>query len=592
MSSPTAASGSNAPKENKATLSKQDLCLRYETIKTVLKVASLALFLAAVGSFTIFALSSFTGIHIINISSQLLFNSSVVFMGLSLVSTFAKTIISRFNKNPQVSEKITEFDLSDKQLTPNMFIKILDKYLSKSKALDTKYIGKIEKIELESGSKLVLKPDIHGDFTSLIKYLKTLQEKGYLDENFEVKEKYKDKIVIAFLGNYINKGKHSFKVLNLLMKLKMLNPNEVVLIRGKHENIDLSQDACIHKSEKHFYDSERLSKKLAKVFRTFPLSVLVSAKDKNNKYQYTCLTHRSLDPDIDLNELLNNPSERAEMLIEKDKKTTLSDRILNILPEHLRNKKNCDLIEEIIAIEAYIISQSEDNKSDVEKLLKVDKITKKRAKQILSILKVQDFLIKYSTLTKFYRKSDITSFSLGEISFSELAINNTTGGVILTPEFIKAYFEIVSDENRKIKTLRGVDHSYKHRKLEVDGKKGFIEILPAAGELKKLDKFRKPVDFAQLITVFPKVRDWKKRSLKRKRAEDITSIGNKKPFYVPKKPKSFYPPKKSKTSSSNQDRGAGTNAHKPPNTDTYLLPQIISFYRTARDIYSKIFSAN
>lgn len=486
---------------------------KYETIKKVLKISAIILGFAAIG-----CLSS---LLIYQISSDLLLGSIILSSASSIICLLTKCILSHFQS------RITK----PNNITPEEVIKSLDLYNSKFPYLDPKkYIGKIEKIDLEKDSKLIIKADLHGDFFSLIELLKNLQKQKILDQNLKVTKEYKDKIVIAFLGDYLDRGEYSFEIIDLLIKLKINNPNEFVLLKGNHENREVSS-VYIHNNERHFYQNKTLCEKLDRFFTTLPLSVLVGTKDTDNKYQYTLLTHGALDPDIDLNELLESRSSRSVMYIKNDKKACLSKRIQNLLPKDLKNKELSEIEPETRALEKYIKTLTNESLQEAKRLLKTSSLDKKKAKQILGILKVQDFLKTYSKYIEDSRKDNITSFSWGDISKNYSGINFARGaGICLTPELIKEYFRAVSLENRKIKALRA-GHAHQYKEFSINGKKGFIEILPVAGELKDYDPLRSPIDMSEMITIAPKVKEWKKQILSRARASDFTTVSSPKVFY-------------------------------------------------------------
>lgn len=487
---------------------------KYETIKKIITISAIIFGLVAVGSIaSIFAL---------NITSDLLIGSAVLSGVGTTTLLICKKTMSYFQSRLQQPSKIT----------PEEFLKTINQYNSKFKKLDAKkYLGKIEKIDLGKDSKLFLKADLHGDFYSLIKYIKTLQKQGILDQNYKISKEYKSKVVIAFLGDYLDRGKYSFEVLDFLMKLKINNPEEFVLLRGNHEDTRTSI-FYIHPQERHFYNTPTLIQKLEAFYTTLPLCVFIGAKDESNQYQYTCLTHGALDPDIDVNEVLDCRAKRAEMFIKKDKKATLSKRILKLLPNHLVGKNLTEITPSIKALNDFILNQSEDNLQKAKNELKIKNLDKKRAKQILSILKVQDVLIQYSVLIEDERKDGYTSFNWGDITKNCIKKSARGNGLCLSADFIKDYFRVVSIDNRKVKVLRA-GHAHCHKEFSYKDKKGFIEILPVAGELEGYDSYRSAKDISEMVTIFPKVKQWQKQMLTRKRSEEDTQISNLKPFYQP-----------------------------------------------------------
>jgi hypothetical protein len=503
---------------------------KYVTIEKILKIVATILIVFSVS----ILLSSF----IFDVSSMLLFSCEITLSASYFVISIGQILLKYFQSKIKRPNKITIETLIDSLKRYN------DKFLPLNK---NKYNGKIEKIDLEKGSKLILKADLHGDYFSLIEMLRALQKQGYLDENFNVKKEYKEKIIIAFLGDYIDRGENSFEIINLLAKLKINNPNEIILLKGNHEDLNISK-YYINDQEKHFYQNEQLCENLDKFFSSLPLAVLIGCKDENKKYQYTCLSHGAFDPDIDINKVLQKRSSRAVMYIKKDKKACLSKRLLNVLPKHLRNKDTKEIRHIIQALENYISEQSPFNLIKLKTFLKIQKIDKKKAKQILSILKVQDFLTNPNFLkapTNFnnynssniaqyienYRKEENSSFCWGDISKNLLGLNTKRGiALSFTPEFTKDYFRAISTENAKVKTLRA-GHAHFHRKFSINGKKAFIEILPVAGELNLYDTLRLPLDISEKITISPKVKNWTNQLLIRKRADTNTLLSEEKSFY-------------------------------------------------------------
>ena len=69
--------------------------------------------------------------------------------------------------------------------------------------------------------------DLHGDIESLIYILKDVKflEKAEKDEDF----------LMIFLGDYGDRGQYSAEVYYVILKLKLMFPDKIVLMRGNHE---------------------------------------------------------------------------------------------------------------------------------------------------------------------------------------------------------------------------------------------------------------------------------------------------------------------------------------------------------------------
>jgi serine/threonine protein phosphatase 1 len=71
--------------------------------------------------------------------------------------------------------------------------------------------------------------DIHGMFDSLANVLIGIDT--YLDDNKE------DDYKIIFLGDYIDRGPDSFKVVEHIRKMQLASPERIITLRGNHEQM-------------------------------------------------------------------------------------------------------------------------------------------------------------------------------------------------------------------------------------------------------------------------------------------------------------------------------------------------------------------
>lgn len=81
--------------------------------------------------------------------------------------------------------------------------------------------------------KVCIIGDIHSSLSSLCEILLDLKKKKYFKENIS---KLKDDYYIFFLGDLVDRGPYSIEILCIVFKLKLLNWDNIHIIRGNHEN--------------------------------------------------------------------------------------------------------------------------------------------------------------------------------------------------------------------------------------------------------------------------------------------------------------------------------------------------------------------
>jgi protein phosphatase len=98
----------------------------------------------------------------------------------------------------------------------------------KGKIANLNILGRL--VKLAPAGRALIVGDLHGDLESLIDILK--------DSNFlERLDRDRDSVMI-FLGDYGDRGAYSAEIYYVLLKLKLIFPEQLVLMRGNHEGPD------------------------------------------------------------------------------------------------------------------------------------------------------------------------------------------------------------------------------------------------------------------------------------------------------------------------------------------------------------------
>ena len=140
-------------------------------------------------------------------------------------------------------------------------------------------------VTIKNIKNIVAVGDLHGDADSTVIYIKELKE---LLKNGELD-------YVIFLGDYIDRGPSSVKVLDQVITLKLIFPNKVTLLRGNHETKSIfegfsTQDPNNANGEidQKFYPlSERyiseLKDSLVAWFDTFPFAADIEIDSPDSK---------------------------------------------------------------------------------------------------------------------------------------------------------------------------------------------------------------------------------------------------------------------------------------------------------------------
>lgn len=131
----------------------------------------------------------------------------------------------------------------------------------------------VQKLIVKPNTKIGLHGDFHGDVHSMIEYIQRLNQDNYMN-GFKIID---PNFYLIFLGDYEDRGNYGAEVWYTLMRLKIENPNNVIIVRGNHEDINTCyRYGFMQECEKKFQDVNRF-RKITRIFDFLPVALYLGS---------------------------------------------------------------------------------------------------------------------------------------------------------------------------------------------------------------------------------------------------------------------------------------------------------------------------
>jgi len=194
----------------------------------------------------------------------------------------------------------------------------------------------VQKSVVSPYTTIGVRGDLHGDIHSLIAYIDFMQQAGYMN-GFKI---IKSDFNLLFLGDYVDRGNYGVEVLYTLMRLKIANPDQVMLVRGNHEDIKICsnygfRDEVEAKFGMDFFGSK--FKKIARLYDFLPAALYLGCGSSANKDFLQCC-HGGMEVGFNPTTLLQTNSPVAFKWIDVLHQAT-EFQALDILHEECEAKK-------------------------------------------------------------------------------------------------------------------------------------------------------------------------------------------------------------------------------------------------------------
>lgn len=431
--------------------------------------------------------------------------------------------------------------------------------------------GYLLKEELQEGSIVDFRPDLHGDLQSLVYYLESLRLEGILDDDYVVREEYRGRFKAIFMGDYLDRGGDSREVLDLLLRFKIANPESVEVLRGNHEaepwrcfpccngrlelgDYNLCRDAGIIAFP---ITNKPLSESINESFERMPEAYIYGVRDEDDTIEYTHLSHGLFEPDVDIEPLITSREGRATMVLNSDRPYVLSGRIKSLIPQGIydvfKEERICEdgqplaFCPDIIfshvfdLLREYLDSDGVNHEDAIRGIFGAEReVNIENVKLVVDALYV-DWFVRLQRQKLQGKERHPDSYSWGDVlnehqMYSEegsfvanqedplfsRAINQRHQGIELSLGMIRAYANVVSTSvARLVNFVRGHQHFF-----DIYGN-GLVHTLPAAGEVRIYDGRRGKcgdVDFAYRVQVAAKVANSKLFYMKRERGGNTVTL--------------------------------------------------------------------
>ncbi|KKP24704.1 MAG: Serine/threonine-protein phosphatase [candidate division TM6 bacterium GW2011_GWF2_28_16] len=138
------------------------------------------------------------------------------------------------------------------------------------------------KVDDDSIKQRAVIGDLHGNIQDFFKIIKKLIENDFLDNNLKLNKKK-----LIFLGDFIGRGNNSLEVLLLIIILKLLNFEDVIILKGNHEALDmnicdgfLKELSCKIVKDKNGKSLINIYRYILGIFNYLPEAVYLKIADK------------------------------------------------------------------------------------------------------------------------------------------------------------------------------------------------------------------------------------------------------------------------------------------------------------------------
>lgn len=235
-------------------------------------------------------------IELIECHQQLEFNNlqneSSEFTG----SFFIK-LLAEFRELKQAPDNFYTTDIFTADIllkTAENFVEAMKERLSIPKQPEELWVGGgtkdylfVRKLIIPQDSVIEFRGDLHGDVHSLIRWIDGLAQEGWFEKEnpFKLtKESVKKHRYLAFLGDYTDRGHYGAEIMVIIMQLFLHNPDNILIVRGNHEDININSDyGFVEELKEKFSLNYDQIEEFAKMYEYLPVAMFLGCKNDTTK---------------------------------------------------------------------------------------------------------------------------------------------------------------------------------------------------------------------------------------------------------------------------------------------------------------------
>lgn len=164
-----------------------------------------------------------------------------------------------------------------------------------------------QKLIIPNNAHVYFFGDLHGHNDSLEKSLELLKEHSVLTTDNKMINKHD---YIVFLGDFVDRGNHGIEVIMNLLDLVIKNPNQVILVRGNHEDCAINAAYGFDKELRNVFgltDWKKAKKLINRLYDYLPVVLFIGSYDTQGVLHCLQCCHGGLELGFNAYDLLHAP---------------------------------------------------------------------------------------------------------------------------------------------------------------------------------------------------------------------------------------------------------------------------------------------